>query len=165
MNRSFKPCLQTSTGSIIQDPQPQYERLHGAWAPRILGSMDPGLCRAWAPQILGSVEPGLCRSWAPWILGSVEPGLHGSWAPQILGSAEPGLHGSWALWSLGSMDPGLYGSTGLHGSTDSADPQAPWIHNSTIQLFYIKIIMSTENHPKKNACMMLVRMMGVLPNS
>ena len=68
-------------------------------------------------------------------------------APRILGSTDPGLRRSWALWSLGSVDPGLCGYTGLHGSTDSADPQAPRIHNSTIQLFYIKIIMSTENHP------------------
>ena len=123
MNRSFKPCLQTSTGSIIQDPQPQYERLCRAWAPRILGS--------WALWSLGSADPGLCRSWAPWSLGSADPGLRRSWAP----------------WSLGSTEPGLHRSTGLHGFTDSADPQAPWIHNSTIQLFYIKIIMSTENHP------------------
>ena len=71
------------------------------------------------------------------ILGSADPGLRGSWAPQILGSVDPGLHRS----------TGLCRSTGLHGSTDSADPQAPRIHNSTIQLFYIKIIMSTENHP------------------
>ena len=79
----------------------------------------------------------------PCLLVPVLPGLSGSWS-----SADPGL-----TWILGSVEPGLHRSTGLrrstglHGSTDSADPQAPQIHNSTIQLFYIKIIMSTENHP------------------
>ena len=86
---------------------------------------------------------------------------HACWCQYCLGSTDPGLRGSWALRSLGSVDPGLCGAWApqihrapqtlqihrLHRSTDSADPQAPWIHNSTIQLFYIKIIMSTENHP------------------
>ena len=118
MNRSFKPCLQTSKGSIIQDPQPQYERLHGAWAPRILGSTDPqGFMD---PQ--GSMDPGLHR-----ILGSVEL----FW---IMSTENHGIHMN-ATWAPKCL------------STDSADPQAPRIHNSTIQLFYIKIIMSTENHP------------------
>ena len=70
---------------------------------------------------------------------------HACWCQYCPGSAEPGLCGAWALQI--HRAPQTLQIHRFHGSTDSADPQAPRIHNSTIQLFYIKIIMSTENHP------------------
>ena len=94
----------------------------------------------WYAAILGSVEPVLRGAWAPWSLCSVEPVLCGA-----LGSMEPVLRGACAPWSLGSTR--IHRAPQIHRlcrSTGSTDPQ---LHNSTIQLFYIKIIVSTENHP------------------